>query len=221
MRTPNVVRALRLSLASIASATAALVVGTACGHRDQPQTFAAAPGVSGSTSIHAPDSLWSIETDKVDGLGRPIRVACITCHTLRKPEKLPEHPDQLKEFHRGLAFKHGENTCATCHVVGAQDSLRLADGRTIPMREAMTLCGQCHGSQLRDYKKGAHGGMSGHWDLGSGDRLKNHCVDCHDPHTPKFVPSMPVLPPRDLKLGPPITHHGGPAIPKLSTGGHP
>lgn len=207
--------------ALLLTTTATVALLSACGPRDQPQTLSPAPSVSGSTSIHQPDKLWSIETDKVDALGKPIRVACVTCHTLRKPAKLPEKPTDLKDFHQGLQFKHGENTCASCHVVGAQDSLRLADGRTIPMREAMTLCGQCHGPQLRDYKMGAHGGMSGHWDLSSGGRLRNNCVDCHDPHTPKFVPSMPVLPPRDLKLGPPIPHHGGPAIPKLSPGGHP
>ncbi len=175
-------------------------------------------------AIHEPAKLTSIETGNVDALGNPIRVACVTCHSLRAPAELPESPTQLKDFHRGLQFAHGSNTCSSCHVIGAQDSLRLADGRKIPMREAMTLCGQCHGPQLRDYKAGAHGGMSGFWDTGSGPRLRNHCVDCHDPHVPKFVPSTPVLPPRDRLLGPPIHHEGGPAIPRLShtkSGDHP
>lgn len=218
MRCPaqNIVRSLLL--------TAVIVFGVACGQRDQAQSLQPAPSASatGAVVIHEPAKLTSIETDKVDALGKPIRVACVTCHTARVGQKLPTSPDELRDFHQGLVFKHGDNTCASCHVLGAQDSLRLADGRLIPMREAMTLCGQCHGSQLRDYKKGAHGGMSGHWDLASGGRLRNHCVDCHDPHAPKFVPSTPVLPPRDLKLGPPIPHQAGPAIPKLSTeGAHP
>lgn len=204
--------------------TAAFAAVVACGHRDQPQSLQTAPsaGATGAVFIHEPPKLTSIETDKVDSLGNPIRVACVTCHTLRTPTKLPDGPDELNEFHKGMTFQHGSNTCSSCHVVGAQDSLRLADGQLIPMREAIRLCGQCHGSQLRDYKMGAHGGMNGHWDLASGDRVRNHCVDCHDPHAPKFVPSTPVLPPRDRKLGPAIPHEGGPAIPKLSNAGaHP
>lgn len=193
----------------------------ACGHRDQPQTFAAAPPETamGTTKIHEPAKLWSIETGRTDALGTPLRVACVTCHSLRTPNALPEKPEELKDFHRGLQFNHGNNKCSSCHVVGAQDALRLADGSTIPMRDALVLCGQCHGSQLRDYKAGAHGGMSGHWDLASGGRLRNHCVDCHDPHVPKFTPSTPVLPPRDRHLGPPVPHEGGPAIPRLSQAG--
>lgn len=197
-----------------------------CGSRDQPQTFAPPPSPStmGTTRVHAPEKLWSIDTGKLDALGRPIRASCVTCHTLRQPNALPTKPEELKQFHQGLKFDHGNNTCASCHVIGAQDTLRVADGRLIDMRDAIILCGQCHGSQLRDYKAGAHGGMNGHWDLQSGDRLRNHCVDCHDPHVPKFAPSYPVLPPRDRRLGPPIPHEEGPAIPRLSpapSGGHP
>jgi formate-dependent nitrite reductase cytochrome c552 subunit len=180
----------------------------------------------GTTKIHEPEKLWSVETGKTDASGAPLRAACVTCHTLRTPNALPDKPEDLKEFHQGMLFDHGNNRCASGHVVGAQDVLRLADGRTVPMRDAIVLCGQCHGSQLRDYKAGAHGGMNGYWDLASGDRLRNHCVDCHDPHVPRFAPSNPVLPPRDRLLGPPIPHEGGPAIPRLSpapsgSGGHP
>ena len=198
----------------------------ACSSRDQPQTFAAppAPSAMGTTNVHEPEKLWSIETDKLDAFGKPIRAACVTCHTLRQPNALPEKPEELTTFHRGLKFDHGNNRCASCHVIGAQDSLRLADGRFINMKDALVLCGQCHGSQLRDYKAGAHGGMQGYWDLQSGDRLRNHCVDCHDPHVPRFAPSTPVLPPRDRLLGPAVPHEEGPAIPRLtpaSSGGHP
>ncbi|MGZ3419806.1 MAG: cytochrome c3 family protein [Polyangiales bacterium] len=199
------------------------LVVSGCGQRDQPRVFehAPTPSVMPPTIIHEPEKLWSIETGKVDALGRPIRAACVTCHSQRKPEKLPEKPEDLKQFHNGLVFAHGTNRCASCHVIGDQDSLRLADGTLIPNREAMRLCGQCHGPQLRDYQHGSHGGMNGTWDLASGARTRNHCVDCHDPHIPRFQPSVPVLPPHDRGLGPPIEHPEGPAIPKLSVqGGH-
>lgn len=201
---------------------ALVTIATACSHRDQPQAFQSAPLGSATSAVHEPAKLTSIEIDKVDALGNRMRVTCVTCHSARPPRTEPvERPEDLKEFHTGLTFRHGSNSCASCHVHGAPDALHLADGSRIPMVEAMTLCGQCHGPQLRDYKAGAHGGMSGHWDTGSGPRLRNHCVDCHDPHTPKFVPSTPVLPPRDRNLGSPISQAGGPVIPKLGGGAHP
>ena len=73
----------------------------------------------------------------------------------------------------------------------------LADGQAVPYTEVMTLCGQCHGPQTRDYAHGAHGGMNGYWDLRKGGRTRNTCINCHDPHAPAFPLVMPVLPPRD------------------------
>lgn len=172
----------------------------ACG-RDQPQRLRPPPGAAtGSVVIHQPARLTSIATGESDALGRPERVACVTCHTLRTPAQLPTTVDELDEFHQGLRFAHGELSCASCHVAGDQRSLRLADGSAVDMRDAMTLCRQCHGPQFRDYEHGSHGGMTGHWDLSAGDRMRNHCVDCHDPHVPAFQPTLPVLPPRDHGL---------------------
>ena len=39
--------------------------------------------------------------------------------------------------------------------------------------------------------------MNGHWDLTKGGRLRNNCVNCHDPHHPAYPLVQPVLPPRD------------------------
>ena len=55
----------------------------------------------------------------------------------------------------------------------------------------MTLCAQCHGPQFRDYQHGAHGGMTGYWDLTKGGRMRNNCIDCHDPHAPKYPTVTP------------------------------
>jgi hypothetical protein len=126
-----------------------------------------------------------------------VRVACVTCHALRQPDALPTSMADLDEFHQGLQLAHGGLTCGSCHVLGDQTKLRLADGREIAMTDAMMLCRQCHGTQARDYDHGAHGGMSGHWDLSVGGRVRNHCIDCHDVHAPQFQASRPVLPPRD------------------------
>ena len=42
--------------------------------------------------------------------------------------------------------------------------------------------------------------MSGHWDLTKGGRVRNACVDCHDPHQPKYPTYAPVQKPRDRFL---------------------
>jgi hypothetical protein len=57
-----------------------------------------------------------------------------------------------------------------CHDPARYDRLRLATGESIPMTDALQLCAQCHGTQHRDWRHGAHGGMSGHWDLARGPR---------------------------------------------------
>jgi hypothetical protein len=72
--------------------------------------------------------------------------------------------------------------------------------------DAMTLCAQCHGPQFRDYQNGSHGGMNGHWDLSRGPRLRNHCVDCHDPHVPQVLPVHPAPGPKDRFFGPGAKH---------------
>jgi len=157
----------------------------------------AAPASAQPTQIHDSPRLSSIATDKRDPLGRPLRVACVTCHSLRTPQALPASTQELDEFHVGLKFDHGDLACASCHVVGKQDRLKLADGRAIPMHDAMTLCSQCHGPTRRSFDRGAHGGMTGAWSSQYGQRSRNQCVDCHDPHVPAYVPGRPVFPPRD------------------------
>ncbi|MFT7633353.1 MAG: formate-dependent nitrite reductase cytochrome c552 subunit, partial [Mariniblastus sp.] len=74
------------------------------------------------------------------------------------------------------------------------------DGTKVEFTDVMTLCAQCHGPQMTDYEHGAHGGMNGHWDLNRGPQTKNNCVDCHQPHAPKFPKMQPTFKPRDRFL---------------------
>lgn len=147
--------------------------------------------------IHLPERLLGLPTGGVDARGEPISVACVTCHSLRRPAALPEKMSDLDEFHQGLTFRHGALACGSCHVVGDQDRLHKADGTTVPMRDAIELCAQCHGPQYRDYQRRSHGGTNGRWDSSRGPSVRNHCLDCHDAHAPRFLPSTPVLVPRD------------------------
>lgn len=183
---------------------------SACGRDDVPRSYAEARGnEAGEVTIHVPDKLTSIETEADDGLGKPVRIACATCHTIKAEAEMPESAADLVQFHTGMTFAHGQVPCASCHVVrpGKAPSLHLADGREVPMTDAMDLCAQCHGPQFRDYGHGAHGGMNGAWDLSRGSRERNHCVDCHDPHLPRIPRVLPAPRARDRA---PLAGEGAP-----------
>ena len=141
-----------------------------------------------------------------DHAGRPITVACATCHSVRPANGSPDAPPRrdastLTVFHQGLIFDHGDLACASCHNAGdGYATLRLAEGTALGFPEVMTLCAQCHGPTYADWQRGAHGGMTGHWDLSRGGRERNNCIDCHDPHAPAFPRMVPTFKPRDRFL---------------------
>ena len=127
-------------------------------------------------------------------------VQCGTCHATRPPDFQTALSTDLDVFHQGLNMAHGSQSCLSCHDSGNYDRFRLAGGGSVDPESVMKLCAQCHGPQMRDYNHGAHGGMSGHWDLSKGGRVRNSCLACHDPHSPKFQGAAPALPPLDRFL---------------------
>lgn len=130
--------------------------------------------------------------------GVPVTVSCATCHTTMPANRQLGSGGQMPvKFHQGLHYSHGGQSCLSCHNADNYDTLRLADGRSVPFSQAQQLCGQCHGPQTRDYLNGSHGGMTGYWDLSRGDRVRNTCTDCHDPHVPAYSVVQPVFAPRD------------------------
>lgn len=147
--------------------------------------------------IHRPPGPRQVATGLTNFLGQPVLATCSSCHSTTRPNLETRRSEDLDQFHQGLNYAHGEMTCLSCHHAGDYESLRLADGRAVAFSDSMTLCSQCHGPQRRDYDRGLHGGMIGHWDLTRGERHRNTCVDCHDPHAPAFPTVLPVLPPRD------------------------
>lgn len=193
------------------AALAALFAPLACGSRDArdrvyaPSAVAADAGTHAIT-IHRPRWLEAISTRDRDPLGRPVEVRCETCHQTQQ-FRLPTTAATLGGPHAALRFEHGANACASCHDPAQFNRLRLASGESIAMTDAMRLCSQCHGPQARDYEHGAHGGMSGYWDLRRGPRVRNHCADCHDSHAPRFPQFTPAPPPRDLPVDHAPTGH--------------
>lgn len=139
-----------------------------------------------------------ILTGTLDEKGNPVAIACALCHATKPVNANARLGVPLKQFHQSMVGAHGNLSCLSCHnPADGFGTLRLADGKIIPYAEAISLCAQCHGPQFRDYQHGAHGGMTGYWDLKKGTRLRNTCVDCHDPHAPKFPVVAPARGPND------------------------
>ena len=174
-----------------------LLVLAACGSPDwtdaDRQYADAVPADPHATVVGTPPTLGTVDTNLEDVNGRAIGVACATCHD-GVADSDHESP------HDVIDMDHGDLSCASCHAED-RSMLRLADGSELEMREAMGLCGQCHGPQLRDYEHGAHGGMQGYWDLDRGERQRSHCLSCHSAHEPAWSEVMPVHAPRDRFFG--------------------
>ena len=117
---------------------------------------------------------------------------CSSCHD--EPEDINAKKRTLKLNHLNINLEHGPQGqwCYDCHSQGNRDMLQTAGDRLIPFEQSYELCGQCHGSRLKDWKLGIHGRRTGCW---NGEREYLVCVHCHDPHAPKFKPLKPKPPP--------------------------
>jgi hypothetical protein len=127
----------------------------------------------------------------------PLMARCVTCHEDRKvsTECRTCHREIRKRQHENIVLKHVQDQrgCMTCHNPADRDTLRLANGDSLPFAESYRLCGQCHGTKLRDWKLGLHGKRTGRWD---GKKSYLLCVHCHqDPHQPDPPPMRPEPPP--------------------------
>lgn len=160
------------------------------GHKGQT----ARPAPSGSLGI-GPRAIEAGElgliTPKKDVNGRPVRVACRTCHGKIVKPGADAFRRRQAIFHRHIRLEHGTKTCRTCHRAPNFDDFNLADGTAVPAQQVMRLCGQCHSRRLEEYLHGAHGGASGHWDRKRGPQKRNHCLDCHNAHHPRIDPVQP------------------------------
>jgi hypothetical protein len=157
------------------------------------------------TTIHLPVTRGQARAEStVDGERLPTLV-CSSCHASREVKLARTRIEDVKTVHNKLEVAHGSLSCAACHDAdSAYDSFRLADGEIIEYDDVMELCSQCHGPQRTDYDHGAHGGMTGYWDLSRGPRDRNACPVCHDPHSPAF-PKMrptfkPICEPRSMRF---------------------
>lgn len=157
-------------------------------------------------TIHVPPGIGTMQTDLLDLHGRPVEIACSACHGVLPKIGEMKAPEK-RTFHQTHKLEHGKLQCRACHNPANTDVLHLADGATVPFSEVITLCAQCHGTQHRDFRHGAHGGMNGYWDRTRGERSRNTCLVCHDPHAPKIPVVQPARGPNDRFLEAPAGEH--------------
>lgn len=125
---------------------------------------------------------------------------CSDCHNAdREPDPTPR---ELSEH--DFKFEHDaeHRWCLDCHDIRDYDKLHLSNGTPLDFTESYRLCGQCHGDKYRDWRVGVHGRRTGEW---NGQKSYLLCVNCHNPHSPRFKPlkpePAPVRPERLRRVG--------------------
>ena len=145
-----------------------------------PATAAAADATASPTDIQAEPPPFT------EGI-----FPCSQCHDRAgdpTPRQLAFHDEIQAEFHHGPPTRF----CLDCHANGKRDFLHLINGTQVPFTESYKLCGQCHGDKYRDWRAGVHGKRVGMW---NGKKTYYLCVNCHNPHNPRFKALKPEPPP--------------------------
>ncbi len=131
---------------------------------------------------------------------------CYACHEKNKPPTLRFDTNNVlivPKEHSDIVMGHGShgrnNNCFNCHDENNLTQLQTRDGHSVTFAESQRLCGSCHGPTYRDWEAGAHGRTSGYWDRSKGPIDRKICVDCHNPHSPKFPPRQPAPGPHPLR----------------------
>jgi len=133
---------------------------------------------------------------------------CRACHGPEKDFKINWTREEVLRVHTNIRLKDGHQRlwCLDCHNPDERDFLLpLSSGKLIPFKDSYELCGKCHGPKYRDWRHGIHGKRTGFW---NGKKAYLLCVQCHNPHAPKFKPMEPMPPPKK------------PRSPKVDDGNH-
>ncbi len=124
---------------------------------------------------------------------------CNDCHRLMKP---PVEAARRLTQHTHLVLDHGMNDrCFNCHSRENRNRLVSHTEATIGFDQSEQLCAQCHGPTYRDWQRGVHGKSVGSWIIGSERRVRFTCVQCHNPHAPRYAPMHPLPSPHTLRMG--------------------
>ena len=181
---------------STAVGLTALLALLSCGVQDQPP----------SGALYERVVLGNVfDTTPVRGEFRPLRLRrsgfeyrCSECH---EDLESPGRPGKLQAEHSDLIFDHGRNlNCLSCHHPDNRNTYVDQYGGEIPADQPALLCSKCHGPTYRDWDIGVHGRQNGYWDTAQGERSKLLCIQCHDPHQPRFTEMKPDPPPHYSRL---------------------
>jgi len=131
---------------------------------------------------------------------------CYTCHEKGKAPILRFDTNQnliVPKEHADIVMGHGShgrnNNCFNCHNETNLEQLQTRDGRQLKFSDSTQLCGSCHGPTYRDWEAGAHGRTSGYWNRSLGAITRKDCVNCHNPHSPRFPGRRPAPGPNPLR----------------------
>jgi hypothetical protein len=123
---------------------------------------------------------------------------CYVCHEKGKPPTIRFDANKtiiIPKEHSNLVMGHGShnrnNNCFNCHDDQNLEQFQTRDGRALKLSDSTPLCGSCHGPTYRDWEGGAHGRTGGFWNKASGETTRRNCVECHNPHAPKFPGRQP------------------------------
>jgi hypothetical protein len=132
---------------------------------------------------------------------------CYGCHEKGKPPPIrydTNHNIIIPKEHANIVLGHGRhnrnNNCFNCHDENNLERFQTRDKHDLGFAESTPLCGSCHGPTYRDWEAGVHGRTSGYWALQAGGNRRLDCVECHNPHSPKFAPRKPAPGPHPLRL---------------------
>ncbi|MEI6696481.1 MAG: hypothetical protein WCO13_10465 [Bacteroidota bacterium] len=121
---------------------------------------------------------------------------CSGCHSVLETNPVRRKLEMHDEIDQMFSHDKENRWCLDCHDNKFRDSLKLASGKRLDFKESYKLCGQCHGDKYRDWKVGVHGKRIGMW---NGKKTYFLCVNCHNPHSPRFKQIKPLPPPVNQK----------------------
>ncbi|NOZ02512.1 MAG: hypothetical protein GXP54_11560 [Deltaproteobacteria bacterium] len=176
-----------LPIAAILSLGQALTAGTLKAEQPLEDTAAKKP----ATAKPVP----AVAGDEIEVPPPPFSEGIYPCSDCHEDMEVNRKRRKLTEEHENIVLKHDEKNrwCLDCHDAEDRDYLHLASGKKISFDESYLLCGQCHGTKLRDWKAGVHGRRTGYW---NGKKKYLLCANCHNPHSPRFKPIPPKPAPR-------------------------
>lgn len=163
------------------------------------------PGVDDASAAATPPPIRDVTPVRTP-LARPERkleLFTLQCNECHRSLPAPYSAGGLWHPHTNVHMAHGINhRCLNCHHTTNREAFSNENGDEIPWNHPELLCAKCHGPVFRDWQHGAHGRSNGYWDTSRGESIRLTCVQCHDPHSPRFPTLVSDPGPHTLRVDP-------------------